>query len=130
VLLQEVYGVDEVLFVDELSSSFKKLAPPKVYVSHGVNTDSDAHSTPAAFDGLEVYLTPFLSVVSVYYVHLIVMHCVQQQSISTPLAITHSCVENNSFESAWILLLWLLLYDATTLPTELVLLLLLLLLLF
>eukprot|EP00933_Yihiella_yeosuensis_P062450 TRINITY_DN65408_c0_g1_i1.p1 TRINITY_DN65408_c0_g1~~TRINITY_DN65408_c0_g1_i1.p1 ORF type:complete len:652 (-),score=92.84 TRINITY_DN65408_c0_g1_i1:224-2179(-) len=46
------YGVDEVVFVDEIASWFEKRKPEKVYVQRGKNSDSGREVIPADFDGL------------------------------------------------------------------------------
>ncbi|CAB1111085.1 unnamed protein product [Ectocarpus sp. CCAP 1310/34] len=50
---QDVYKVDQVLFVDELASTIKKGQPQKVYLNKGYNTDGKAWSAPASVDGLD-----------------------------------------------------------------------------
>ncbi|CAM9397714.1 unnamed protein product [Scytosiphon promiscuus] len=50
---QELYKVDEVLFVDELASTVKGGSPEKVYLNKGYNTDGKAWSAPASVEGLE-----------------------------------------------------------------------------
>eukprot|EP00903_Cladosiphon_okamuranus_P010803 g10206.t1 len=50
---QEVYKVDQVLFVDELGATVKESEPEKVYLNKGYNTDGKAWSAPASVEGLE-----------------------------------------------------------------------------
>lgn len=49
--------MDDCRYVDELSEVFSAAQPDTVYVSHGVNTDSNATSTPASFEGLQVLIS-------------------------------------------------------------------------
>jgi Xaa-Pro dipeptidase len=48
------YGVDEVLYVDELKATMTARAK-QLYTSRGVNTDSGNYATPATFDGIEAF---------------------------------------------------------------------------
>lgn len=50
---QELYGVDEVLFVDELAATLKAYGPDVLYLNQGLNTDSGSMAKPATFEGME-----------------------------------------------------------------------------
>jgi hypothetical protein len=52
--VQERYEVDDVRFVDELAAELRQAAPPRIYLSHGLNTDSGSASVPAVFEGIKV----------------------------------------------------------------------------
>lgn len=66
-LLQETYKVDMVFYVDEivqvLSEQFKGSGKPRLYLLHGLNTDSGNLSKPASFE---------VSAFSSFLLHLII----------------------------------------------------------
>eukprot|EP00913_Durusdinium_trenchii_P019859 g18667.t1 len=49
------YGVDEVVYVDEVASWFESQSPAMIYVQRGRNSDSGAEVVPASFEGMEKY---------------------------------------------------------------------------
>ena len=53
--IQEHYGVEEVVYADEISSWFEGRAPSAVYVQQGKNSDSGTEVMPATFDGIEKF---------------------------------------------------------------------------
>eukprot|EP00435_Cladocopium_sp_Y103_P045623 s168_g13.t1 len=53
--IQEHYGVEEVVYVDEMASWFEGRAPSAVYVQRGRNSDSGTEVQPASFEGLDQY---------------------------------------------------------------------------
>jgi len=52
---QEVYGVENVQFVDELPEFVAKYAPEKLYLLEGTNSDSGLVAKHAQFEGIEKY---------------------------------------------------------------------------
>lgn len=52
---QAKYGVDSVLFVDELEKFFSESQPSVIYTLHGLNSDSGNYFKPATFPGIEKY---------------------------------------------------------------------------
>lgn len=52
-MYKERYGVDKVMFVDELSAYLSDLGVKKIQVLQGVNSDSGTAISPMAFDGIE-----------------------------------------------------------------------------
>uniref|UniRef100_A0A7S1CA66 Xaa-Pro dipeptidase n=1 Tax=Bicosoecida sp. CB-2014 TaxID=1486930 RepID=A0A7S1CA66_9STRA len=50
---QAAYGVDTVLFVDELDAALTAMAPTVLYTLRGLNSDSGNYAKEAAFDGIE-----------------------------------------------------------------------------
>lgn len=52
---QGTYGVDEVRYVDELSSSLKEAGATLLYVLHGFNTDGKQYAKPADFAGADAF---------------------------------------------------------------------------
>lgn len=53
--MKEHYGVEEVVYMDQIAEWFKSRAPSKVYLQRGVNSDSGNEVAPAKFEGLEAY---------------------------------------------------------------------------
>lgn len=49
--------MEEVLFVDELTSHLKSMAPSVLLLNQGLNTDSGSTAKPASFDGMEGFKT-------------------------------------------------------------------------
>lgn len=47
------YGVDEVVYVDEVASWFESQSPAMIYVQRGRNSDSGAEVVPASFEGMK-----------------------------------------------------------------------------
>lgn len=52
---KDLYKVDEVRFTDDIPAYFSEFAPEVVYVTKGVNSDSDKEAVPGMF--CVVYLT-------------------------------------------------------------------------
>ncbi|CAE7586188.1 PEPD, partial [Symbiodinium sp. CCMP2456] len=53
--MKEHYGVEEVVYMDQIAEWFKSRAPSKVYLQRGVNSDSGNEVAPAKFEGLDAY---------------------------------------------------------------------------
>ncbi|KNC76794.1 xaa-Pro dipeptidase, partial [Sphaeroforma arctica JP610] len=52
---EEKYGVEEVLFVDDIPAYFKEKNPNPIFINRGVNTDSGHTTMEATFDGIDQY---------------------------------------------------------------------------
>jgi len=52
---KEMYQVDRVMYVDELPEWANRQAPEKIFLYHGLNTDSKNFGVPAVFDGIDKF---------------------------------------------------------------------------
>src|SRR2546423_6792597 len=53
----ERYAVDEVRYVDELPAALGRLAPERLLLLQGLNTDSDRRARPARLEGIDAFTT-------------------------------------------------------------------------
>jgi Xaa-Pro dipeptidase len=56
---QQMYEVDEVRYVDEISSTLSSWKADPLLLLHGANSDSGAMAVPAQFSGIEQFRTDF-----------------------------------------------------------------------